>query len=361
MSEPSRPPADPGTAPEQLYELALAAPDRYRTAELSRALAEHYAQESADWAVRLAADLAAVRDPESWRRLVRQIAWQLSRRTSLVTLRPLFETHSPVALDDPATEVRACLLYELALRSGFHHPRHHAAYLAYGAGLRDLGHPLAWLPLTSYRFEQVMWLSSRTEHGAVGSDGPERLRAGYPEIPPTAGGARAGRAAHRIADPARTTAAAGGFGQLAQQEAVFYALPEPLDPADFNGALLAELDAECLEATTGDTVTTVHTTADDLAGDLFLADFGGGCYGEPQYGAYARLHAWQSLYAVLDLGPETPHAEAIRRAADFRFLRFALPQHSDNRWFTWDFTDTAFACLDPDRTRVTVLAASETD
>ncbi|MFI2202430.1 DUF6183 family protein [Streptomyces sp. NPDC020192] len=295
-------------SPEQLHRLALRATDRFRTAELVRALAGDHSPSATDWAVRLAEDLAGVLAPDAWRPLARQIAWRLAKRPSTVALRPHFASHAPVSLDDPGTEFRACLLHEMALRFGFHHPRHDEVPLAYGAALRDLGHPLSWLPLNSYRFEQSMRLCSGSDGGAVGSDGPERLRATHPEIPAT-----------------------------------------------------DKLDAECLDGTTRETVFTFHTTADDLAADLFLAGFAGGWYGEPQYGAYARLHTWQSLYAVLDAGPDTPHREVVRQVADWRWVRFAMPRYTDNRWFSRDFTDTAVAALDPTRTRLGVLAASETD
>ncbi|MFI1366049.1 hypothetical protein [Streptomyces griseochromogenes] len=118
------------TEPERLHDLALAAADRFQFAKLSRMLADQRSQEATDWAVRLAEDLGEVREPESWRRLVRQIAWQLVQRPSIVGLRPQFESRTPVSPDDPGTEFRACLLHELARLHGFNHPQDDDVYLS---------------------------------------------------------------------------------------------------------------------------------------------------------------------------------------------------------------------------------------
>ncbi len=83
----------------------------------------------------------------------------------------------------------------------------------------------------------------------------------------------------------------------------------------------------------------------------------GGVNGHPLHGAYARLHAWQGLYALLDLPAETPFLEAVRYAAGCRWLRFM----AFTRWFRQDTADVGLAVLDPSGTRVSVLAATDTD
>ncbi|WP_052745383.1 DUF6183 family protein [Streptomyces sp. WM6386] len=337
--------------------MALPADSSRVIAKLSR-----LTQRATDRAVRLAEDLAEQQDAKDWRQLSRRMAWQLVQRRSTVQLRSPFQDHDPVSVDDPATEFRAGLLHEMALRFGLGRSRdNYLPYQAYGARLRELRHPSAWLTLNSLHFEGGMRSGSWIEGSSPASHTPETLRAAYPEVPPTEGGASAGRAARRVPDDARAAAAARGFSQLAEYEAAFYILPEPVDRVDFNTALLAELDADSLHALTPDTLTTVHTTADDLARELFAADFGGGLWGEAQYGAYARLHTWQSLYALMDIAGETSQYDAVRLAAGHCWLRFAVPQYTDNRWFVGDMTDIAFACLDLTRTRIAILAATETD
>ncbi|MFE0799456.1 DUF6183 family protein [Streptomyces sp. NPDC058812] len=52
-----------------------------------------------------------------------------------------------------------------------------------------------------------------------------------------------------------------------------------------------------------------------------------------------------------------PLLEAVRRAVEHRWLRFM----AFTDWFRHDTSDVAFAVLDPSRTRVAVLAATDTD
>ncbi|MER7107303.1 hypothetical protein [Streptomyces sp. NPDC000229] len=59
----------------------------------------------------------------------------------------------------------------------------------------------------------------------------------------------------------------------------FYELPRPLDPVGWNAALLAELPASCLAWTSTREMAAVHTTADDVLCDLFVAAFAGWCVG----------------------------------------------------------------------------------
>lgn len=134
-------------------------------------------------------------------------------------------------------------------------------------------------------------------------------------------------------DRARSGKATEAFAQLGDYEAAFYVLPESLDMADFNAALLAELDADCLAGVAHDTLTTVHTTADDLGGDLFTAAAGGGLAGEAQHGAYGRLLTWRSLYALMALDADVSHHDAVRLATDHRWLRFAVSRDTPNQWF----------------------------
>ncbi|MEU6476481.1 DUF6183 family protein [Streptomyces sp. NPDC047017] len=345
------------TDPQRLYDLALTVGDNRALGKLSGLLADRETREATDLAVRLAETRGEQAEGDAWRPLVRRAAWQLVQRPSTAYLKPQFADRTPVSLDDPGTELRACLLHEMALRHGVTDE----VYLAYAAGLAELGHPLAWLPLDALYFEHTMRGGSTMEGLMVGSFSPRELRACYPEVAPTAGGERAGRTARRLVDEARARTAAEGFAELAVCEVAFYTLSEPLAAGDFNAALLAGLDAQCLEATDAETITTVHTTADDLASDLFSAAFGGGLWCQGRHGAYARLAAWRSLYALMGLDTQVPHRDAVRLAAEYRWLRFALAPYSENRWFFGDFTDTAFACLDPTRTVVGVIAATETD
>ncbi|MFF7178382.1 DUF6183 family protein [Streptomyces sp. NPDC008121] len=351
------------TDPERLYTLAT---DPARTArswydhEIVRlvvVLTGHHGQAATDWAVRLGEHAARQGDAPGARRLTRRIAWELVRRPGSAALRPHFEA-PPERPDAPETEFHACLLQEMALRWGLREE----PYLGYGTRLRTLGHPLAWLPLTSLYAEHAMRERAPLQGSMLGSLTPEELYDRYPGIPPTEAGAAAGRDAVPTPDEGRAATVEAPFAGFGAAEALFFALPRPLDPADFNASFLTSLRAPCLGGLVPDTLAAAHTTVDDAAGDLFVGAFSGGVWGDGgEQGAYARLLTWRALYALMDLDPAVPQSEAVRRAAEHRWLRLAARRGAGDRWFHGDLSDTAFAVLDPSRTRVAVVAATDTD
>ncbi|MFF4396756.1 DUF6183 family protein [Streptomyces sp. NPDC001480] len=137
----------------------------------------------------------------------------------------------------------------------------------------------------------------------------------------------------------------------------FFSLPRSLDPDDFGMSFLRELPLDCLagEGTRHGAPVACRTTADDVLNELFSAARHGGVNGTPQGGAYARLYAWDSLYALLGLPVDAPFPQAAWQAVDHRWLRFM----AFTDWFHHDTADLAFAVLDPSRTRVAVLAATD--
>ncbi|MEU7036323.1 DUF6183 family protein [Streptomyces sp. NPDC046237] len=171
---------------------------------------------------------------------------------------------------------------------------------------------------------------------------------------------RAGRAALHTPDDRRAEVAVDPFAELGRSAAEFFTLPVPLDPADFNSALLTALGATSLAGLTTETLAAAHTTADDVIGDLYVAAASGGMWGDSRPGAYCRLSTWRALYALMDLDLSVPHGHAVRAAADHRWLRLA-PARRTGDFFFGDLSDTAFAVLDPTRTRVAVIAATDTD
>ncbi|MET9579364.1 DUF6183 family protein [Streptomyces massasporeus] len=92
-----------------------------------------------------------------------------------------------------------------------------------------------------------------------------------------------------------------------------------------------------------------------MLNELFSASYVGGVNGQGQGGAYARLYAWEGFCALMGLPAGVPLLEAVRGAADHRWLRFM----AFTDWFHHDTPDVAFAVLDPTRTRVAVLAATD--
>jgi hypothetical protein len=136
-------------------------------------------------------------------------------------------------------------------------------------------------------------------------------------------------------------------------------LPSPLSPDDFGISFLKELPLRCLEGegSRRGSALACATTPDDVLNELFSASYVGGVSGQGQGGAYARLDAWESLCGLMGLPTGVPLLEAVRHAADHRWLRFM----AFTDWFHHDTSDVAFAVLDPTRTRVAVLAATDTD
>ncbi|MFJ2832081.1 DUF6183 family protein [Streptomyces sp. NPDC087263] len=287
-------------------------------------------------------------------RLRRSVAAKLVKVQQLRDLEALFE-ELPDGVQDPAVEVRACVLGELALIGA---GRGRPFLDAYAERLRELGHPLARLPRTRLDIEHRFGVRVR---GLGSVKTPDQLRSRFPEIPATESGAAAGRTASETVDGRRARAAAEPFtvsGWAREPEARFFTLPSPLAPDDFTVSLINELPLDCLAgegARRGGV--TCRTTPDDVLNELFSAAYNGGVNGQEQGGAYARLYAWGSLYALMGLPADIPFLDAVRLAADHRWLRFMV--FTD--WFHHDTTDAAFAVLDPTRTRVAVLAATDTD
>ncbi|MGA5521797.1 DUF6183 family protein [Streptomyces pseudogriseolus] len=279
-----------------------------------------------------------------------KVAARLAGTTPVRELEPLF-AELPEDLRAPGVEMRACLLGEFALigaRAG------RKRMDAYAGRLRELGHPLARLPETRLDVEHRFGVRVR---GLGSVKTLRQLRSRLPELPPSDTGAAAGRGAVGVDDDARARAVRRPFtegGWARTPEVRFFALPVPLDPGDFGMSFLERLPLACLQG--GGSAVACATTPDDVLNELFSAALYGGVGGRGQGSAYARLYAWESLCALMDLPARVPCLEAVRHTADHRWVRFlaATP------WFHHDTADVGFAVLDPSRTRVAVLAATDT-
>ncbi|GAA2897203.1 MULTISPECIES: DUF6183 family protein [Streptomyces] len=287
--------------------------------------------------------------------LMRSVAAKLVRAQHLPDLEPLFGELAE-GIEGPAVELRACLLGELALIGSGSGRR---PLDAYAERLRERGHPLARLPRTRLDIEHRFTVRVR---GLGSIKTAKQLRSRFPEVPPTDSGAVAGRMAGDVRDDGREKEAARPFttgGWACQPEARFFTLSSPLSPEDFNISFIKGLPLDCMggEGTRRGSALACATTPDDVLNELFSASYYGGANGQGQGGAYARLYAWGSFYALMGLPVATPFVDAVRRAADYRWLRFM----AFTDWFHHDTSDAAFAVLDPTRTRVAVLAATDTD
>ncbi|MCX4569762.1 DUF6183 family protein [Streptomyces viridodiastaticus] len=280
-----------------------------------------------------------------------ETAARLARTEPVRSLEPLFG-ELPDDPGQPGVEMRACLLQELAL-IGARTGRSHLD--AYAERLRAWGHPLGRLPDQRLDVEHRFMVRVR---GMGPVKTAQQLRSRFPEMPPSVTGAAAARSAVGVPDDTRVRAAARPFtagGWARTPEVRFFALPEPLDPGDFGMSFLERLPLDCLG---GDgSGVACATTVDDVLDELFRATYHGGINGRGQGGAYARLFAWDALYALMGLPAHVPFLEAVRRTADHRWVRFV----ASTPWFHHDTADLGLAVLDPSRTRVAVLAATDTD
>ncbi|CAM5698448.1 hypothetical protein SAFG77S_01151 [Streptomyces afghaniensis] len=324
---------------------------------IAEALADTCSRECATVAVDIVSRLLPLgaTDRGEADRLLRSVAAKLVKAQQLRDLESLFG-ELPDGIQGPAVELRACLLGELALIGAGAGRR---ALDAYAERLGELGHPLARLPRTRLDIEHRFTGRVR---GLGPVKTPNQLRSRFPEVPSTDSGAVAGRRASDTRDDARAKAAVRPFtagGWAREPEARFFTLPSPLSPDDFGMSFLKELPLRCLagEGRRRGSAVACATTPDDVLDELFSASYHGGVNGRGQGAAYARLYAWGSLYALMGLPADVPFLEAVRQAADHRWLRFM----AFTDWFHHDTSDVAFAVLDPTHTRVAVLAATDTD
>ncbi|OMI86059.1 hypothetical protein BSZ07_29465 [Streptomyces sp. M1013] len=335
----------------------LEAPAARAVGRIAETLADTLSRDSVAFAVDLVSRLLPEGAMPSGEgdRLLRSVAAKVVKSQHLRDIEPLFR-EMPDGIPGPAVELRACLLGELALIGSGDGRR---SLEAYADRLRELGHPLARLPRTRLDIEHRFAVRVR---GLGSVKTAKQLRSRFPEAPSTDGGAVAGRGARDARDDGRANAAARPFragGWAREPEARFFTLPSPLSPDDFGISFIKELSLRCLagEGSRPGSALACVTTADDVLNELFTASYVGGVNGQGQGGAYARLYAWESLYALMGLPTGVPLLEAVRRAADHRWLRFM----AFTDWFHHDTSDLAFAVLDPTRTRVAVLAATDTD
>ncbi|MEU7524192.1 DUF6183 family protein [Saccharothrix sp. NPDC042600] len=90
---------------------------------------------------------------------------------------------------------------------------------------------------------------------------------------------------------------------------------------------------------------------------LYAAAMPGGAYDGGLGGAYGRLAVWRSLAGLCGVADDAPFDEvdaAVRKAGWYGF-------HADTNWFEWIAWDLGVAALSPDRRRLAILAATDTD
>ncbi|WP_406134503.1 DUF6183 family protein [Streptomyces albidoflavus] len=254
-------------------------------------------------------------------------------------------------------ELRACLVHELVLRGVAVDEEPGIARWARSPHWRY--HPLGWLPLTRSGMEDGADLPSYSLRGSshampYGPSGGGPYRG--------TGGARVPSAAE-VTTPQLAAALSSAVANWAEEsngvvEARVFDLAGP--PAD--QAVPATLLTLGLESLAGagrkKAALSVSACPPGQAWRvLFAAASTGGAYNSGSHGAYGRLAAWQSLAALAGVADGAGAAEIEARAAECAW--FGFDARTD--WFEQVAWDIGLAALAPDRRRLAVLAATDTD
>ncbi len=253
-------------------------------------------------------------------------------------------------------ELRACLVHELVLRGVGVTEIPGIAQWATSPHWRH--HPLGWLPLALSDVEGQPALPSYSVHGSSFSM-PYGPSAGHGV------GVVTGGHVPPVEETTTETTAAGIGAAVANWaeesngriEARVFELAEPLEEGSVP-SLLPALGLECLKGAGKKTGFSIAVCPHDQAWRvLFAAASTGGAYNSGACGAYGRLAAWQSL-AHLCGGAEDDSAEAVEaRARACTWYAFG----ADTKWFQQVAWDIGLAAVSPERRRLAVLAATDTD
>jgi len=282
-----------------------------------------------DQAVRL---IAVAQD----RRQIRYAASLLASAHSVADLAVVFDAGG-------SEELRVCLLQELVLRGAeVHHPWVVSPHWRH--------HPLGWLPLSLTSIEGHP--SRPRYHLGGGSHDLPVMAAepvhGHGPVPRWQETTTSGEVAALSA--AVDNWAEESNGRI---EARTFAFDDDLPPDAVGDALLSV----GLECTQGMTTGLGACSPPQAWRQLFSAASTGGAYNRGEFGAYGRLLAWRSVAALVG----APHGAAV---GDVEALAHRCSWYSfagSTAWFDRIAWDIGLAVVSPDRRRLAVLAASDTD
>ncbi|MFJ9109747.1 DUF6183 family protein [Streptomyces sp. NPDC102283] len=264
---------------------------------------------------------------------------------------PLSERDAQGRLD----ELRICLFHELILRG---------VDVDAFPGMSDWtrvvhgGHPLAWLPRRRGALETRIVLPSRSVDSGARSAGVTLPTEGRVDPPTPRTRERSALVDSATLDLHQMIIAAPEAGGWGHSEAWVFRTDEEVEP-DRVPALLPTLPMGCVEGlgATG-RFEIARRPADAIWNLLFATASLGSAYHHGAHGSFGRLWAWKSMAALSDAPPDASAEEVERHARRTTWFHF----ESDAEWFCNDaFTDYGIAALSPDRRRIAVLAATDTD
>jgi hypothetical protein len=225
--------------------------------------------------------------------------------------------------------------------------------------MRERNHPLAWLPRKLFPPDADLgpYLPRFGPGAGFGVGGT--YATGVPLSDPPGGAVGPAAASEPVASESLLFAAVAGWEEESNGllEGVLFRLDRPLDVGAVGRSWFAALPADSLGGSTRGAGWFVNrTTAAGALARLFGAASGGGAYGRCEWGAYGRLHAWQSLGALAGCGPDASAEAVADEAARCEWLAFG-----GTDWFYQISPDLGLLCVRPDRRTVALLAATDTD
>jgi uncharacterized protein (TIGR02996 family) len=279
--------------------------------------------------------------------------WQRERRKQIIAIRELAardSDKSPSARpfralpDARGFEEQSLFLHELVLRGRT--PSRIAGALDHAAQMRARGHPLAWLPLALLAADAE--LLAYVPPVPRAADNPLGVgRVGAPAV--------VGSDVLELKSP--VFAAVRGWAEESKSglEGHVFRLDQPLDTDTAGSVWFAQLPVAAPQDPAPATWTVNRLTASGALAALFGTASADGAHGHREAGAYARLHAWQSLGALAGCAPDVP-AEDVAAVVD----RCEWFTFGGVPWFHRSFV-LGLICVRPDRLSVALLAVTDKD
>lgn len=253
---------------------------------------------------------------------------------------------------DGLDELRACLFHELVLRGV---DTDSFPQLRSWSFVRPGWHPLSWLPTHRRDFEAGADFPSRSVYGSA-HGGPSGLPTEGRMDPPTP------RTSERspLRDVATTDVherivAAVQAGDWGDCGAWVFMLEEALEPERVPG-LLPTLPMPCVDGLGPTGRFQIAIRPVDEIWRLLFTTASMGISGVQA--AYGRLWTWHSIAGLSGAPADASAEEVERQARQSTWFHF----EADTDWFCNDIgSDYGIAALSPDRRRLAVLTATDTD
>ncbi|MEV5880412.1 DUF6183 family protein [Streptomyces sp. NPDC052101] len=252
-------------------------------------------------------------------------------------------------------ELRACLFHELLLRGADTDTR---GPLRDWTLVRPGWHPLAWLPTHRRAFEAGVKFPGRSLRGSASGVSSQLPTTGRMD-PPTPRSSEPS-ALHDVAtvDVYETIVAAPQAGAWGACGAWVFLLDQAIKPEQVP-ALLPTLPMACVDGLgPTDRFEIAVRPMEEVWHLLFETASMGGIYSSGVHGAFGRLWAWRSMSGLSGAPADARAPEAEQQARQSTWFHF----QADTEWFHNDIgSDYGIAALSPDRRRIAVLAATDTD